>query len=219
MKITKYPQSCLLIENNDKKILIDPGVLLYEDSFLDDWKNVDLILITHKHGDHCNYEIIKNNLVNEKIKIYSSNEVSQQFSDLKINVVKENDLIGVGEIKIEVVKAIHGYLPTLKGGKEIYENIGFIINDGQKRFYITSDTICFENDYKCDVIAMPVSDHGLVFGGFDGSLFAKETGAKLVIPTHYDNQIYPINMDEIKNNFKKLEINFSVLEIRESVNI
>lgn len=219
MKITKYPQSCLLIETKGKKILVDPGVLLWDDSFLNDWKNIDLILITHKHGDHCNYEMIKNNLVNEKIKIYSSSEVSRQFPDLKINVVKENDLINIDEIKIEIAKAIHGYLPTLKGGKEIYENIGFMVDDGEKRFYITSDTVCFENNYKCDVIAIAVSSHGLVMGGFDGSLFAKETEAKLVIPTHYDNPIFPVNMDEIKNSFEKLEMDFKVLEIRESVEV
>lgn len=29
MKITKFPQSCLLIETKGKKILIDPGTLMY----------------------------------------------------------------------------------------------------------------------------------------------------------------------------------------------
>lgn len=31
MKITKLPQSCLLIETKEKKILIDPGKLKYKD--------------------------------------------------------------------------------------------------------------------------------------------------------------------------------------------
>ena len=35
MKITKYPQSCLLVETNNKKILIDAGGLKYQDKFLD----------------------------------------------------------------------------------------------------------------------------------------------------------------------------------------
>lgn len=39
MKITKYPQSCLLVETNDKKLLIDPGSLKYQDKFLEEWKN------------------------------------------------------------------------------------------------------------------------------------------------------------------------------------
>lgn len=219
MKITKYPQSCLLIEIKQKRILVDPGILLWDELFLSDWNDVDVVLITHKHADHCNQEAIKKISENGKTKVYSSGEVSKQFPDLKIEVVKENDLINIEKIKIEVVKAVHGYLPTLKGEKEIYENIGFIVNDGNKRFYITSDSVCFKNDYKCDVIAISISNHGLVFGGFDGALFTKETGAKLVIPTHCDNPIYPTNINEIRDSFEKLELNFKVLEIRESLEI
>ena len=35
MKVTKYPQSCLMVETNNKKILIDAGGLKYQDKFLD----------------------------------------------------------------------------------------------------------------------------------------------------------------------------------------
>lgn len=49
MKITKYPQSCLLVETKGKKILIDPGTLKYKEEYFDVWNNVDIILITHKH--------------------------------------------------------------------------------------------------------------------------------------------------------------------------
>jgi len=31
MKITKFPQSCLLVETKGKKILIDPGTLKYKE--------------------------------------------------------------------------------------------------------------------------------------------------------------------------------------------
>lgn len=59
MKITKYPQSCLMIETNNKKILIDAGGLKYQEKFLDDWKTADIILITHKHGDHIKINALK----------------------------------------------------------------------------------------------------------------------------------------------------------------
>ena len=53
MKITKYGQSCVLIETKGKRILIDPGDYEFKDSFLEkDWTNIDVILITHMHGDH-----------------------------------------------------------------------------------------------------------------------------------------------------------------------
>lgn len=60
MKITKFPQSSLLIETKGKKILIDPGNLKYKEEYFDIWNNVDIILIKHKHPDHCNTEILEN---------------------------------------------------------------------------------------------------------------------------------------------------------------
>ena len=47
MKITKYPQSCLLIETKGKKILIDPGALKYKEEYFEVWNSVDIILITN----------------------------------------------------------------------------------------------------------------------------------------------------------------------------
>jgi len=219
MKITKYPQSCLLIESNGKKILIDPGILSYEDSFLNNWKDADLILITHKHTDHCYTEIIKEIFKNNKSKIYSSKEVQEFNIDLLINIVRDGDVFEFEGIKIEVVKAVHGYIPALKGEKEINENIGFIIELENKRIYITSDTICFKNDYKCDVLCLPVSNHGLVMGPFEAALFAKETGANLIVPIHMDNPKFPTEVNEIKKNFEEQELNYKILEIGESINI
>lgn len=217
MKITKYPQSCFLIESDNKKILVDPGKLSYEDSFLDDWKNVDLILITHRHGDHCYTEIIKKILKNGKVKIYSSKEVQKVNADLPINVVKVGDILKFDKIKIEVVKAIHGYIPSLKD--EIWENIGFMLTVEGKKIYFTSDTICFKNDYKCDILALPVSGHGLVMEPFEAALFAKETGAKLVIPVHMDNPKFPVDVDKLKNEFKENQINYKLMKTKEILEI
>ncbi|MCI8760274.1 MAG: hypothetical protein HFJ34_04035 [Clostridia bacterium] len=46
-------------------------------------------LITHKHRDHCNTEILEK--IDKNIKIYSSNEVKNAHPTLDINIVKEND--------------------------------------------------------------------------------------------------------------------------------
>ena len=215
MKITKYPQSCLMVETNNKKILIDAGGLKYEDKFLDSWKNVDLILITHKHGDH-----IKVNVLKELNKpIYSTLEVQNAYPEIEFKIVKENDVLEFENIKVEVVKAIHGYNPNLKDGKEVFENVGYIIDDGNCRLYITSDTICFKNDYKAAVVALPVTAHGLTMSSYEASLFANELGAKLVLPIHMDNDTYPTDIECMKVNFERFNINYKVLEIEETIEV
>lgn len=88
MKITKFPQSCLLIESEGKKILVDPGNLKYKDEYFDIWNSVDVILITHKHPDHCNVEVLEK--LNKDISIYSTKEVADTYTGLNINIVKED---------------------------------------------------------------------------------------------------------------------------------
>ena len=215
MKITKYPQSCLMIETNNKKILIDPGNLKYKEEYLDVWKEADIILITHKHPDHANIEVLKN----MDMPIYSTLEVSKYFTELSINVVEDGDIFSLANIKIEVVKAIHGYNPLLKGGKEIFQNVGYIIDDGVTRFYTTSDTICFSNDYKADVVALPVTAHGITMSSYEASLFARELDVMLVLPIHMDNDFYSTDLEYLKDNFEKIEMNYQILDIEESIEI
>lgn len=213
MKITKYPQSCLMVETNNKKILVDAGGLKYKEEYFNIWKQSDIILLTHKHGDHVNYDVLKN----IDIPIYSTLEVQNAYPDLKINIIKEKDSIPLGNINIDVVKAVHGYNPNLKNGGEVFENVGYIIDDNNTRLYITSDTICFNNDYKADIVALPVTAHGLTMSSYEASLFAKDLGVKLVLPIHMDNEKYPTDLQYMKENFEKFDINYKVLEIGESL--
>ena len=217
MKITKFPQSCMLIETKGKKILVDPGSLKYKEEYFDIWNNVDIILITHKHSDHCNTEILEK--LNKNIIIYSTKEVAEANKSLKINIIKENDIIELDNIKIEVVHAIHGYQPLLKGAKEVHENVGYIIDDGQNRLYTTSDTICFKNDYKADILCIPVTGHGLTMSVFEAALYAKEIGAVLTIPIHMDNPTFPPDFNFIKEMFEKYEVEYEILENDESIEV
>ncbi len=218
MKITKFPQSCLLIETKGKKILVDPGNLKYKEEYFKIWNEVDIILITHKHHDHCYAEVLEK--VDKKIKIYSSNEVKNAYPALDINIVKEEDTINLENgITIEVVHAEHGYIPPMKTGAKVIENIGYIIDDKETRVYITSDTICFQNEYKCDILCVPVSDYGVVMGAFEAALFAKEANAKLVVPLHADSPKYPVNFDFVKKMFEENEVEYEILENEENIEI
>ena len=215
MKITKYPQSCLMVEINNKKILIDAGSLKYKDKFLEEWKKADIILITHKHGDH----IYADTLETIDVPIYSTREVQERYPNIKFQIVKENDVIKLDDITIEVVKAIHGYNPNLPDENEVFENVGYIIDDGKCRFYVTSDTICFNNNNKADVVALPVTDYGLTMSSNEAALYAKKLCAKIVLPIHMDNETYPTDMEYMKQNFDKFNIDYKVLDIEETIEI
>ena len=216
MKITKFPQSCLLVETKGRKILVDPGNLKYRDEYFDIWNSVDIVLITHKHPDHCYTDVIQK--LNKNIIIYSTNEVQSSNQGLNISVVKEDDVIKLDDIRIEVVHAIHGYQPLLKG-KEVNENVGYIIDDGENRLYATSDTICFKNDYKADILCIPVTGHGLTMSAFEAALYAKEVGATLTIPIHMDNPAFPPDFEYINEMFNKYEAEYEILDNDETIEV
>ena len=218
MKLTKFAQSCVMIETNNIKILIDPGVISSEEE-KELWKNPDYVFITHKHSDHFDEDTF-HNIKTESTKIYSSREVQNAFSKTKFEIVKEGDIIDLDKIKVEVVKAVHGYMPFLThNNAEINENVGYIITVEGRKLYFTSDSISFKNNYKCNIIFVPVCNHGLVMGPFEAAQFAKETKAEIVIPYHYDNPRFPTGMEKIKEEFEKQKLNYKIMQSGEVLEI
>ena len=223
MRVTKYNQSCLIIETNNKRILIDPGKFGYVDErFTNDWIDIDIILVTHKHGDHCYKEIIEQIIQRDSAQLYITKEIQDTYNFTKYDLVKADDIIQIDDIVITVTKAIHGFWTAMKySGSEIKENIGYIIDDGQVKLYTTSDTINFNNDYQCDVLCMPFNGNGLTMGIIDGTAFAKEINPKLLLPIHMEhpNPMINQNISALEELLNKEEINYKILEIKESIEI
>ena len=119
MRITKYPQSCILFETKGKRILIDPGIYVYEQTDMkpEDFKDIDILLLTHKHSDHCLPEavkIIKEN--NPDMIILGNSEINEILNNdagISCDIVKVGDVREIEGIKIEVVEAVHGALPVM----------------------------------------------------------------------------------------------------------
>ncbi len=215
MKVIKYPQACLMIETNGTKILVDPGCLKYQDKYFEAWQTADVVLATHKHADHINEGVLSK----YAMPIYATEEVKKEFPELPIKVIKVADVFEFDGVKVEVVKAVHGYNPNLKNGKEVFENVGYIIDDGRIRLYAAGDTICFNHDYKADVVALPVTGHGLTMSSYEAALLTKEMGAKLLLPVHMDNEMYPTDVESMKKTFNKFNIEYQVLDIEEKIEL
>ena len=214
MRITKFPQSCLFVETCGKKLLFDPGNLKYEEHFVGKFSLADSVFITHKHADHCYIELLKK--LPSTIPVYMTAETAGAHPDyLGALPIKEFDIITIDGIQVAAVHAVHGYQPKMRGN-DVHENIGYLVDDGKIRLYITSDTVCFPADIMTDIIAIPVTGHGVTMSAFEASLFAKETGAKTIILTHMDNPAYEVDFDYINRHFKAAGVEYTLLKTGET---
>ena len=214
MKITKYGQSAILIENyKDKRILIDPGSYCFVDTGFapEDFGKIDILLYTHVHSDHCVLEaakIIKDN--NPNLIIIGNSEVKDKLSGLNCDSINPGETRKIEDIEIKGIKQEHGDLPS---GDPKPDNIGFLI-DG--KFYHTGDSIYVEDKPQAEVLFVPICGT-VVMDINDAVKFSKEVNAKLIIPIHYDNLKYPAD----PNEFVKVAegLNVKVLKFGESIEL
>lgn len=227
MKITKYPQSCFLIEIKGQRFIIDPGnmVKTHMPEFnIIDWQNITAVLITHKHSDHQDAELLKEiKNLNPNVPVYTNSEVAGILKEKGIitNIIKEDDILDFGEIKIEVTLAKHGYIYLMKGGGYPKENVGYIIDDGEHRVYHTSDTIMFEHNLKADIVLAPICGHNVVLEPISAIEFAEnDMHANLLIPCHYENENHPLGTEAFEMVAEKLNYTkYKILKNGETVNL
>ena len=170
-------------------IKMDKGKIIYVDPFhiKENYKDADIILITHSHYDHFSEEDIeKVRKADTKIYVtedYVENAKSIGFSENKIVGVKPYQTYHEETIEINTV-------PAYNVNKQFHpkENnwVGYILKIEGISYYIAGDTDITEENkkIKCDVAFVPV--------GGTYTMTAKEAAElvniikpKVAIPIHY----------------------------------
>lgn len=170
-------------------IRMNKGKIIYVDPFhiKENYKDADIILITHSHYDHFSEEDIeKVRKADTKIYVtedYVENAKSIGFSENKIVGVKPYQTYYEGDIEINTV-------PAYNVNKQFHpkENnwVGYILKIDGISYYIAGDTDITEENkkIKCDVAFVPV--------GGTYTMTAKEAAElvniikpKVAIPIHY----------------------------------
>lgn len=149
MKLTKYEHSCLVIEEQGAKLVIDPGV--YSKSF-NDFANISVLIITHTHLDHKSPENIQKIVAtNPAIRIFTVPEVASEINDnAHVTAAKAGDVQKVEPFKIEIFGGQHAIIhPSVP----VAQNIGVLINN---EFYYPGDSI-IEPKKPVKILALPVS--------------------------------------------------------------
>jgi len=176
MKIKKLGHCCLIIEENGKRIMTDPGSWTVEQH--KEEKNIDLIIITHEHGDHIHIEslkkIIENNL---NVVVVTNKGVGKLLNEagIKYEILENKNAKDFFGVEIEAHGCKH---------EEIYEDIFQVENTGffiGKRLFYPGDS--FYNPGKnVEILVLPVA--GPWANVKDAVNYALEIKPKICFPVH-----------------------------------
>lgn len=214
MLIKKYPQSHLVITNDQgKKLIIDPGFLTFKTGQfkISDFQGADLYLITHQHADHMDPETIKE-VVGEGA-VFGNFDVVNKLKSVDVlhaKEVKNREKFSVSGFEIEAVELPHFRTPD----NNPPPNTGFLINGiffhGGDGFKI-NEVLSVEN-------AALASGHPAL-STLSVLDLAKSLNAKVLIPIHTD--IYPRNLEEFKkaSEVYKYGIEIKAIASGEEINI
>ncbi len=215
------------------RLLIDPGKYNYENGFTPkDFGRIDVLVISHKHEDHhdivAEKEII--NLWNPFV--ITNHEIGnrEEPKKLKYQIQKVGEKIEIKDFKIYFIATDHF------AKCESVINFGLFIQTDGTSFYHTSDTRFMESCYfdhelvkNTNVLAVPISNRGVVMGLDDSIVFTSQIEPKFVIPMHYDSpkdriRINPYDFskrfEELKNKIENLnKIQVKILEFSETISI
>ncbi|HSW80264.1 MAG TPA: MBL fold metallo-hydrolase [Candidatus Saccharimonadales bacterium] len=176
MKITKYPQSCLIIEHAGKRLCIDPGGLVAAKFKPQDLLPLDAILYTHEHQDHIDPDLLAALLQDKKIPVFANESTKKLLGDMVTDVVSDGQAFDAAGVKIVAKELPHCLMPEGSAGPQ---NTGYVI-DGA--FFHPGDGIELK-DFQIDAAAVPIA--GPDISPKDVYQFIKDIQCKTVIPIHY----------------------------------
>src|ERR1017187_9234966 len=196
IKITWLGHATFRIQTpKGKTILVDPWVMQNpacpeKEKTV---KSVDVMLITHGHGDHIGdaVEIAKKH----KPKVVGIPELCgwlQQKGDEQISMMNKGGTQQVGDIKVTMVHADHS-CGIQDGDQMVYggEACGYVIEfDNGLKIYHAGDTNVFgdmkiiHDLYAPDIAMLPIGDH-FTMGPREAAYACDLLKAKTVIPMHF----------------------------------
>ena len=211
MKLTKYEHACVVLEENGKKLVIDPGS--YAES-LPELDHVVAVVVTHQHGDHLDEARLKMIMdKNPEAQIFTTADTAEKLMDYTTHIVHNGDELSVGPFRLrffgELHAEVHRTIPRP-------QNVAVLVND---TLYFPGDSFTLPN-VPVQALLAPASGPWLKLG--ETVDFIEAVKPVMAIPTHdgfYSKDARAFAASWLQGFCEKFNVTITALEAGESVEI
>lgn len=243
LKITYLGNCGFLYEGDKSKVLIDPFGTEYGD-FFDltsnetkgnivnrniPFDNIDLLLITHIHGDHFNAKLTESFLLNNrKAKMICPSQVYMQMKDscnsfgkIKAQIICPNLVINeskkikiTDDISVITIRMQHGTFRSLEGlnysdytDYEKTENFGYVIHFDKKNIFHQGDACLKINEKALKNMDCSIDIAYLSFFDWDSTslnILKNDLKAEKIIFMHGTKTAKELESEQFKNITQQL---------------
>lgn len=123
MRITKYEHACMVLEDDDARLVIDPGNFTAP---LPDVDDIVAVVITHEHQDHWDAGQLDRILeANPGIPIFGPTGVADAADAYPIDVVSPGDEREAGPFRLRFYGGRHA---VIHESIPVVDNVGVLVN-------------------------------------------------------------------------------------------
>lgn len=127
MRVSKYIHSCLLIESDGDRLLIDPGKFSFLEGrvTLSQFDGIAAVLVTHDHPDHLDVDALRRIVERTDARVFTNEEVVAKLGKEGIEASVFQD--GVQRIRSFEVRAIAAKHEAILSAT-LPRNVGYVVN-------------------------------------------------------------------------------------------
>jgi L-ascorbate metabolism protein UlaG (beta-lactamase superfamily) len=129
VRLTKYTHACVLLEQGDRRLLVDPGIWAEDAAF----EGVEEVLVTHEHFDHLDVDrLVAAGRASSSFVVRGPASVVQQLAALgdAAVAVSVGDAFTAGGLSVRVVGGEHA---EIYDGAPGIANLGYLIEGSEGR--------------------------------------------------------------------------------------
>ncbi|MGL4648422.1 MAG: MBL fold metallo-hydrolase, partial [Caldilineaceae bacterium] len=149
--------------------------------------DVDMVVCTHAHADHFDYDAIPVFAANPRIRFVAAPDCEVEFEKLgipsaRVTIVREGDTVEQGDVRMTAVFADHGDLAP--------EALGIVLTIGDIVIWQVADSAYRPDRWghlfgHVDVIIPPINGAYGNLDALEAARLASDAQAKLAIPCHF----------------------------------